>query len=122
MNAPTPTPIRSSDDWLDAALRAEGAAHRAGYVDDDGFTARLMAALPPPVAALPDWRRKALFGLWAAAAVGTAFALPGTMAEVTREVLRIVAGHPVSLPGIVTGVVALFAASWAGVGVALRRA
>ena len=114
--APDPAP-----DWLDDALRADGALQRSAYIDDGGFTAGVMATLPAPVAALPDWRRKALLVLWAGAAVGTAFALPGTLADVTREVFRIVAGQHVSLPGIATGVIALFAASWAGVGYALRR-
>ena len=109
-----------ADDWLDTALFADGVEHRADYVDDAGFTTRVMAALAPP-ATLPTWRKPALMGLWALAAIGTAVALPGTMTDVTREVFRIIGGQPVSLPGIVAGVVGLGLASWAAVGYALRR-
>ena len=37
-------------DWLERALRDEAAEHRAVHVDDAGFTARVMAALPAPAA------------------------------------------------------------------------
>ena len=47
--APDPAP-----DWLDDALRADGALQRSAYIDDGGFTAGVMATLPAPVAALPD--------------------------------------------------------------------
>ena len=57
-------------------LREDGREHRAAYLDDDGFTTRLMAALPVP-ATLPAWRKPALTALWAAAGIGIAFALPG---------------------------------------------
>jgi hypothetical protein len=106
-------------DWLDVALRAEGAAHRSGYVDDDGFTARVMSALPVP-AALPAWRTPVLAALWALAAVGIAFALPGTMMDVARVILRVVGSLPVSLPGLTAGVIALAAMSWAAAAYALR--
>ena len=39
------------DDWLDAALAADAREHGSSYLDDRGFTARVMAALPAPVAA-----------------------------------------------------------------------
>ena len=68
----------AGDDWLDAALRADGREHRADYLDDDGFTARVMAELPAP-ATLPAWRKRALIALWAAAGVGIAVALPGAV-------------------------------------------
>ncbi|NDP44039.1 MAG: hypothetical protein GZ089_15195, partial [Aromatoleum sp.] len=97
-----PQTASPAEDWLDTALFADGVEHRADYVNDAGFTARVMAALPPP-ATLPAWRKPALIGLWALAAVGIAVALPGTMTDVTREVFRIIGGQPVSLPGIVAG-------------------
>ena len=78
-----------------------------------------MAALPAP-ATLPAWRKPALTGLWAAAGIGIALALPGTVVDVAREVLRVVIGQPVSLTGIAAGVVALGAATWAAAAVALR--
>ena len=49
----------TGDDWLDAALREDGLAHRADYLDDDGFTSRVMARLPAP-ATLPAWRKPVL--------------------------------------------------------------
>ena len=44
------------DDWLEHALIEDGRAHRAGYIVDDGFSARVAGALPPP-ATLPAWRK-----------------------------------------------------------------
>ena len=59
MNEQPPSATNADDDWLDAALRADGREHRAEYLDDAGFTARVMAALPAPTA-LPAWRKPAL--------------------------------------------------------------
>ena len=119
MNAHLADPAASGD-WLDAALRDDGVVHRAGYIDDGGFTARVMSALPPP-ATLPAWRRPVLVALWGLAAVGIALALPGAMMDVAREVLRALGGQPVSLLGISTGVIALAAATWAAAAYALHR-
>ena len=79
-----------------------------------------MAALPAP-SALPAWRKPALTALWSGAGVGIAVALPGAVTDVSREVLRIIIGHPVSLTGIAAGVVALGAATWAAAALALRN-
>ena len=46
----------TSDDWLDATLAADAREHGASYLDDRGFTARVMAALPAPLA-VPRWRK-----------------------------------------------------------------
>jgi len=59
MNEPLPSRPDASDDWLDDVLRADGREHRADYLDDDGFTARVMSALPA-AAQLPAWRKPAL--------------------------------------------------------------
>jgi hypothetical protein len=109
----------ASDDWLDAALAADAALHRASHVDDDGFTLRVMDALPPPVA-LPAWRRYALTSLWAAAGVGAALALPGTFVDVAREAFRLVGGHSVSLSGLAAAIVAGCAVTWTAAAYALR--
>ena len=110
-------------DWLDAALRAEGAAHRAEYLDDAGFTARVMAALPAPVA-LPAWRRPALTLLWALLGLGIALALPGVVVDVVRDVLRdvmrVVLGQGVSIAGIGAAVVAMAIVTWATAAFVLR--
>ncbi len=117
-NAPTDP----ADDWLEAALRAEGREHRASYLVDDGFTVQVMTKLPAPApAALPAWRKRAIAGLWTMAGVGAVVAFPGMYADVAREVFRILGGHPISLAQIATGVVVLGAASWTAMVWALRR-
>jgi len=109
-----------ADDWLDAALRAEAFDHRGDYLADDGFTARVMSALPAP-ATLPAWRKRAVIGMWTVASVGIAVALPGAYTDVAREFLRVAVGHPVSLAQIATGVVILGIGSWTAAVWALRR-
>jgi len=113
------TTTTATDDWLERALRDEGRDHRAGYVGDDGFTARVAASLPPP-ATLPAWRRPAVAALWTVAAAGVALALPGTVADVAHQVTRILGTQPVSLANLATGIVALGLASWAAAAYALR--
>jgi hypothetical protein len=109
-----------ADDWLDAALRADAFDHRGDYLADDGFTARVMFALPAPVT-LPTWRKRAVIGMWTVASVGIAVALPGSYTDVARELLRVAVGHPVSLAQIATGVVILGIGSWTAAVWALRR-
>jgi hypothetical protein len=120
MNERLLSPTDTGDDWLDAALRDDGREHRARYLADDGFTARVMAMLPAP-AALPAWRKPALAVLWTAACVGIALALPGAYTDVAHEFLRLVIGHPVSFAQIAAGVLALGIGSWAATAYALRR-
>ena len=108
-----------SDDWLDAALAADAAEHRASHVDDDGFTRRVMDAMPPAAHA-PAWRRGALVGLWAIAGIGAAFLLPGAFVDVAREAFRLVGGHAVSLSGLAGAIVAGAAVTWAATAYALR--
>ena len=108
-----------TDDWLEAALVADAREHRADYFDDDGFTARVMTALPEP-ATLPSWRMPVLLLLWTSAAIGTVFLLPGLASDVIREALRLFGTHPITLSGIATGLVALGAATWAAAVMVLR--
>ena len=108
------------DDWLEHALIEDGRARRADYIVDDGFSARVAAALPPP-ATLPAWRKPVIAILWAAAAGGVAVVLPGAFIDTTREVLRIVSGMPISLGGITTGVILLGGATWTAAAVAMRK-
>jgi hypothetical protein len=100
-------------------LRADGEAHRAEYLDDAGFTAKVMAALPAPVA-LPAWRRPALTLLWAVLGLGIALAMPGVVVDVLRDVMRVVLGQSVSLAGIGAAVVAMVIAAWAAAAFVLR--
>ena len=112
MNA---TDATHDDRWLDDALRADA----GGYLDDAGFTARVMDALPAPAAA-PRWRRPAVAVLWTLAAAGAAIVLPGAFLDVARETYKLVAAQPVSLPQIATAVVALGIATWSAAAYALR--
>lgn len=117
---PVSAPPTASDDWLERALRDDGRAHRDAYMDDDGFTARVMAALPAP-ATLPAWRKPALAVLWGGAGIGIALSLPGVVVDAAGEVLRVVGSQPVSLTGIALGVLALAVATWAAAAVAMTR-
>ena len=108
------------DDWLDGLLRTDAREHRDDYLNDDGFTARVMAALPAP-AALPAWRKPALAALWAGAGIGIALALPATVVDVAHDILRVILGQRVSLAGIGTGVVVLGASAWTAAALILRR-
>jgi hypothetical protein len=109
-----------NDDWLDAALVADGREHRDRYLADDGFTARVAAALPPPDT-VPAWRRPALIALWTAAGVGAAMALPGALTDVAREVYRVVGGHPVAPSELFAGIALLGSLALGGAAWALRE-
>ena len=109
----------TADDWVEQALAADGREHRAAYLADDGFTARVVMRLPQP-AKLPAWRTPALALLWSAAAISIAMVLPGVVADITREMLRLVGAHPISLSGIAMGLIALGAATWASAAIVLR--
>jgi hypothetical protein len=112
-------PTTSDDDWLDAALAADAREYGTSYLDDRGFSARVMAALPAPVAE-PRWRKPALVALWSAAALGTAVALPGAALDVGREAFRLLAAQPVSLPQIAAVLAAIGVATWSAAAWALR--
>ena len=109
----------AGDDWVDALLRTDGREHRADYIDDNGFTARVMAALPAS-ATLPAWRKPALVALWAVAGIGIAFALPGTASDVVHEIVRAILAQRVSAAGIGAALIALLATAWTAAAVVLR--
>ena len=106
-------------DWLDRLLVEDGEAHRHDYVADDGFTLRMMQALPAPLT-LPAWRKPVVLGLWAVAAAGVAMAMPSAMLDVGREAYRLLASQPVSLSGIAGAVVAMIALTSAAAAYTLR--
>ena len=114
-----PAPPASAD-WLDALLVSDAADHRALYVTDEGFTARVMQRLPAPDA-LPAWRRPIVAGLWLVAAVLIATMLPGTAHEIAREVFTLFAARPFSLSTLGFAIVAVGLATWTGAALALRR-
>jgi hypothetical protein len=120
MNERNVTAATTDDDWLDRALADAGREHRAAYLDDDGFTARVAAALPAP-ATLPAWRKPAIALLWTAAAAGVALALPSALFDLGYDAVRLLASRPVSLGNILTGMVGLGVATWAAAAIALRR-
>ena len=109
-----------ADTWLEQALAVDGAAHRDAYIDDDGFSARVMSALPA-AAALPRWRRPALAGLWTIAGVGIASAVPGTMFDVAREAFRLLSARPFALSEIVAALLVVGLATGMGTAMALRK-
>jgi hypothetical protein len=109
-----------ADAWLERALVADGAVHRDAYIDDSGFTARVMEALPAP-AALPRWRKPALAALWTVAGIGIAFALPGTMFDVARETFRLVSARPFALSEIAALLLVVGVATGTGTVMALRK-
>ncbi len=110
----------AADAWLEAALREDGREHRALYLADDGFTARVAAALPAQ-AALPAWRKPALALLWTVAGACLALALPDTLATAAQELLGLLGRHPVTLFDVVAGVLGLSVAGWIAAAVTLQR-
>jgi len=114
---PTHTP---DDDWLEDALRRDARDRRAGHIDDGGFTARVMAALPEPFAA-PRWRKPVEWVLWGMAGTAVAASLPAVATDLAREMFRLIAAQPISLPHIATALVAIGVATWGGAAYVLRR-
>ena len=117
---PGASPQDAADDWLERLLAADAVEHTGAYHPDDGFTARVMSALPA-VDALPAWRRPAVAALWVAAAALLAPALPATALDVARETFRLFAAQPFSLSTIALGIAAVGIATWTGAALALRR-
>jgi hypothetical protein len=120
MNVPSPSTPQPSADWLDALLADDGAEHRADYIGDDGFTARVMQKLPAPVT-VPAWRKPVVVALWLVAASFLATMLPGTAYEVAREAFTLFAARPFSLSTLALALVAVGVATWTATAVALRR-
>lgn len=113
----TSSPDRS--DWLDALLAADAAETQATYLADDGFTARVLAALPGALAR-PGWRKPAVVALWGAAVAGLAVATPDTLLGAVREGYRLVASMPVSLPGLAGAVGVMLVLTGAAAAYTLR--
>lgn len=112
-----PPPARH--DWLDAILAADAHATQSAYIADDGFTARVIAALPA-APQRPAWRAPIVGAMWTVAAVGLAVAAPGTMLDAVRETYRFVASQPVSLTSLAGAAAALLALTGAAAVYGLR--
>jgi hypothetical protein len=106
-------------DWLDGLLDSDARDERSSYITDDGFTARVMRALPATLA-LPAWRKPAVVALWGVALAGISFALPGAALDVAREAYRLLGAHPVSLSGMAGALLFAGALSWSAAAYALR--
>ncbi|HSU44215.1 MAG TPA: hypothetical protein VLN42_08375 [Casimicrobiaceae bacterium] len=119
VTSPNPVPPPSAD-WLDALLAGDAADHRAGYVTDEGFTARVMQRLPV-LDALPAWRRPIVAGLWLVAAVLVATMLPGTAHEIARDMFTLFAARPFSLSTLGFAIFAVGLATWTAAALALRK-
>jgi hypothetical protein len=113
------TAATPGDDWLDGLLAADAREGRASYIDDQGFTARVMRALPEPLA-LPAWRKPVIVALWGVALAGVSLALPGVALDVAREAYRLLGAHPVSLSGMAGAIIFAGALSWSAAAYALR--
>jgi hypothetical protein len=98
------------DARLEALLRADAA--REAYIEDAGFTARLMAQLPPPRRHRNySWLGPALGGV---AVAGVACFSP-VLGELTASVKTVLNGHLVSMQSllVLAPVVALaYGAAW----------
>ena len=108
------------DAWIERALADDAAEHRAAHVDEAGFTARVMAALPAPLAA-PRWRKPVEWALWGVAGTAIAASLPGLATDFAREMFRILASQPISLTHVAAAVLAVGAATFGGAAFVLRR-
>ena len=117
MNA-TDTP--AADDWLEAALRSDAAAHADAYIDDAGFTARVMSELPPAIEPVPAWRKPVVTAIWAVAAAGACVAAPQVAIDVGREAFALLAAQRFSIPAIVMTLAVLGFGTWSAAAYALR--
>ena len=106
---------RQRDDPLRRSARDE----RSAYIGDEGFTARVMQALPVALS-LPAWRKPAIVALWAVALAGISLALPSAVLDVVREGYRLIGAQPVSLSGMVGAILLAGTLSWTAAAYALR--
>lgn len=98
-------------DWLDAALEEAGREHRAAYVADDGFTARVIGCLPV-APTLPAWRRPVIVLLWLLAGASTVVALPGAFDDAFRSGVALLVGRPLGLADLALLLLLCGAGAW----------
>ena len=113
------TPDIDTGDWLDAALAAAGQEHRAAYVADDGFTARVIGRLPA-APTLPAWRRPVIVLLWLLAGAGAAVSMPGAFDDAFRSGVALLVGRPLGLTDLALLLVLCGAAAWTSLVYAAR--
>jgi hypothetical protein len=107
------------DDWLEQALRAEGAASRSDYIADNGFSASVMARLPLAVTA-PAWRRPVVALMWLGAGVAALLAMPGLFDDTLRDAVAMIVGRRFGVVDIAVMLGLLSAATWASLLYAAR--
>jgi len=105
MNNQMPT----DDDWLEQALRANAR----------GFTARVLGQLPRP-AALPAWRRPALWALWAIVAIAILAALPVWFEDVFSNIAALFLGQRLRLTDVAMLLTLLGGVTWSALFFAAR--
>jgi len=106
-------------DWLDAALEEAGREHRAAYVADDGFTARVVGRLPA-APTLPAWRRPVIVLLWLLAGAGAFVTLPGAFDDAFRSSVALLLGHRMGLADFAVLLALFGAAAWTSLVYAAR--
>ncbi|MGH8713350.1 MAG: hypothetical protein ACREYB_05005 [Casimicrobiaceae bacterium] len=106
-------------DWLDAALESAGREHRAAYVADDGFTARVLGRLPV-TPTLPAWRRPAIALLWLLVGAAAMVALPGAFDDAFRGAVGLIVARPFHLTDIAVMLGLCGAAAWGALFYAAR--
>ena len=115
------TPLQE-DDWLERTLARDAVEHRGAHVDDAGFTARVIAALPAPLAiAAPRWRKPVEWALWGIAGTAIAASLPSLATDVAREMFRLLAAQPIAPMTVLAVLAAMGAATFGGAAFVLRR-
>lgn len=106
-------------DWLDAALEEAGREHRAAYVADDGFAARVVGRLPA-APTLPAWRRPVIVLLWVLAGAAALFSLPGAFDDAFRGSVALLLGRSLGLKDVALLLVLCGAAAWTSLVYAAR--
>jgi len=114
----THTAAEEGNDWLDDVLRAD-AHDRADYIGDDGFTARVMAALPAG-RWTPAWRKPLILAAWACVALAALIAVPGIADRLLRGIAALIFGHRLSVTDVGAVLAMLVIATWSGIFFAAR--
>lgn len=109
----------TDDGWLEQALKSDARAHAAGYVADDGFTAKVMRRLPPPVT-LPAWRRPVVAMLWLITAGAVVALLPDLFYTVFRDLAALIVGQPLTWSQIAVALLLVGATLWSTIIYAVR--
>jgi hypothetical protein len=106
-------------DWLDAALEDAAHEHRAAYLADAGFTAKVLDRLPA-APTLPAWRRPVIVLLWLLAGAAAMVSLPGAFDDAFRGTVALLLGHRIGLSDFALLLLLFGAAAWSSLVYAAR--